>query len=112
MHIAHTVDFYTKLHNAIELCNPKIGKVLSVKMKIKSHENVIIFWNIIYLDHSDEKFTNNTKDPSAVAKHRFPRYSNCGEINPYFLLVNHLKSSTPPCTKSSRFSMMLQGCEL
>ena len=37
---------YTKLYNAIELCNPKLGKVLSVKMKIKSHENVIIFWNI------------------------------------------------------------------
>ena len=33
---------YTKLRNAIELCNPKIEKVFTVKVKIKSHENVTI----------------------------------------------------------------------
>ena len=36
------------LHNAIKLLNPKIDSVISVKSKIKSHENVTSYSGIYH----------------------------------------------------------------
>ena len=36
------------LHNAIKLLNPKIDSVISVKSKIKSHENVTSYFGIYH----------------------------------------------------------------
>ena len=41
-------------------------------------------------------FTNITKDPKVIAKHKFSGYQCCGEISPYGSVRLHLCSSTSP----------------
>ena len=79
----------------------KILNVLSVKVKIKSHENVIISgtYHYMYINTTTGMFTNASKrHPKGIQKslqNTSPRGVNAAVKSVIRLLV-HLKSRTPP----------------
>ena len=50
-------------------------------------------------------FTNNTKDPKVIAKHKFSGYQYCCEISPHLSVRLHLSSSTSPYNLSFKGDM-------